>query len=442
MPKQSNHQIICEYYHWNLFQRDDVYYADGRLNHPNLGKHSLGTRDRYLAMSALRELDRKMAASRQGIHPRPDDNIREISIEQVWEQYLTHVARPDVLGGTGPRTQQRYRAVRAKHQVFCLEQSVQYWNDVDKKHVVAYGAYLHKEGYADGTVYLELTLIKQVVKWLIEEEKVLPESHRIRLALRRSEQSDTFCYSREQIRAMVELCHGDPKLLHWLADVIVGLATTGMRAGELASLRWSDVDLVSNIITLPDNRHSGRHQDAGAVRTTKGRRTRRLPIHARLRQVLETLAHRSDGRVFSGPDGGRFLPDSACRIFIRDVIEPLKVQFPTPTGEIGFESGRLHSFRHAFVSQSFLDGAGEGEIRTWVGHTNSRIVERYRHLSNEDARRKMDKIDFLGDAPAPTNDEIKSADSAEKQTSAGAEADVIPKKEQGEAAGPDVPDHR
>jgi hypothetical protein len=90
------------------------------------------------------------------------------------------------------------------------------------------------------------------------------------------------------------------------------------------------------------------------------------------------------------------------------VIEPLKSRFPTPAGEIGFESARIHSFRHAFVSQSFLDGASEGENREWVGHTNSGIVERYRHLRNEDARRKMDRIDFFGDAAevSKTKDQI------------------------------------
>jgi integrase len=77
-----------------------------------------------------------------------------------------------------------------------------------------------------------------------------------------------------------------------------------------------------------------------------------------------------------------------------------KAKFPTPAEEIGFADARLHSFGHASVSQAILDGASEGEIREWVGHTNSRIVERYRHLRNEDARRKIDKIDFLGGAPA------------------------------------------
>ncbi len=47
-------------------------------------------------------------------------------------------------------------------------------------------------------------------------------------------------------------------------------------------------------------------------------------------------------------------------------------------------------------------GGGHGwcspEIRERVDHADSRIVERYRHLSDDDARRKMTKISFFNTA--------------------------------------------
>jgi integrase len=76
---------------------------------------------------------------------------------------------------------------------------------------------------------------------------------------------------------------------------------------------------------------------------------------------------------------------------------------------VGFEHGRLHSFRHYFVSQAFLGGVSEGEIREWVGHRDSRIVERYRHLRNDEARKKMNKIEFFAnDAGEPKNEATES----------------------------------
>ncbi len=68
--------------------------------------------------------------------------------------------------------------------------------------------------------------------------------------------------------------------LKWLADAILALATTGMRIGELIAMRWTDIDLASGAITVPDNRHGGLRRKRGkTVRTTKGGRSRRIPIH-------------------------------------------------------------------------------------------------------------------------------------------------------------------
>ena len=80
-------------------------------------------------------------------------------------------------------------------------------------------------------------------------------------------------------------------------------------------------------------------------------------------------------------------------------MDPLSANFPTPDGEAGFRDARFYSFRHYFVSKAFIQGAGEGEIRSWVGHTDSRIVERYRHLSDDDARRKMRGLELVKPVP-------------------------------------------
>jgi hypothetical protein len=93
-------------------------------------------------------------------------------------------------------------------------------------------------------------------------------------------------------------------------------------------------------------------------------------------------------------------PRNVRTVFIREVVEPLRARFPTPAGEIGFADGQLHSLRFFFFffffcSQAFLGGASEGEIRDWLGRTDSKLVELYRHLRNDDAQRKMGAIDFL-----------------------------------------------
>ncbi len=92
------------------------------------------------------------------------------------------------------------------------------------------------------------------------------------------------------------------------------------------------------------------------------------------------------------------------------MIEPLKERFPTPEGQIGFEHGRIHSFRHYFCSRALMSGASEGEVREWLGHTDSKMVEHYRHLRTEDAARRIAGTSFL---PA---EEVRPSDDADSKT--------------------------
>jgi integrase len=207
--------------------------------------------------------------------------------------------------------------------------------------------------------------------------------------------ADTYAYSPAEVHAMIKHCCDQSKL-EWLGKVLTALAYTGCRIGELCSLRWSDVDLATNTLHVLDERSSAKKRKTGVVRTTNGKRSRKIPIHPELKKLLAKLPHHVDGYVFHSMQGKRLRTRNTLAEFIKKVITPLKARFTTPLGDIGFEDGRLHSFRHFFCSQAFLGGASEGEIRDWLGHAESKMVEHYRHLRNKESQRKMQNIDFLG----------------------------------------------
>ncbi|OAI46012.1 hypothetical protein AYO44_12075 [Planctomycetaceae bacterium SCGC AG-212-F19] len=392
--KPNRPQNVCEFFAWRLFQRDGVYYADGRTGKYNLGKHSLGTRDHEQALTALRLLDRQKAVELGLASPAVGNAAMPLGLAEGWELYLSDCGRAQVMCGASPTTLKRYRAVRDKHLKFCQKHGIRSWTEVNRDNVQRYGNQLTKDKYAYRTVYLELTLLKSAHGWLVEQGK-LPPSCRFTLPLRKPEGTDAYCYSKAEVAAMDEHCRRTPALL-WLANVIIGLACTGLRISELAALRWTDLDPEFRTIHLTDERASSRRYALGNVRTIKGRRGRSLPVHAELKSVLQGMPRHHDGRIFHGPLGGKLKPDTVRNIFTREVIAPLKKQFPTPAGEIGFEQGRLHSFRHYFCSQAFLDGAAEADIKEWLGHRDSKMVAHYRHLRSEDSHRKMQQIDFLG----------------------------------------------
>ena len=102
--------------------------------------------------------------------------------------------------------------------------------------------------------------------------------------------------------------------------------------------------------------------------------------------------------VFRGPRDGKLKPDTVRTILIRDVLEPLKEQFPVAGGERGFEHGRPHSFRHYFCSAAVNGGTPMALLMEWLGHQDSAMVRHYYHLHDTESQEQMQKLDFAGDA--------------------------------------------
>jgi integrase len=396
MPKKRTKELITgKHFQWRLGQRDGVYYADGRSNRPNAGRHSLGTRDRAKALEELKRLDVVKAvafglADRRSLDQPAADVL---SLEEGRRRYEAHVARPPVTGGVKRSSAKRYRAVLDKFLKFARGLGITAWTQVTMDVLKRYATWLHDKGYAYATQYLELTTILQVLKWM-RREKLLPRTKVPRLSLSKPGETTTYCWKREEVAAIVEFCRAHPELA-WLADVVAALACTGMRISELAGLRWSDVDLANRMIRLTDESTRGRRRGRPEPRTLKSGRSRSFPIHDDLLPMFARLQRHTDGVVFHGPLGGRLKPDTVRNALVRDVIAAIAPRFPTPAAGTGFEHGRLHSFRHYFCSQCANDGVAEAAVMEWLGHRDSAMVRHYYHLHDAEAKRQMQRVQFL-----------------------------------------------
>jgi integrase len=396
---RKKERIVGRYFSWLIGKRNDVFVADGRANHPNdLGRHSLGTRDRQQAMERLARLDLIKGvelglADRSLLDAVPDAFL---SLDEGRRLYLEHVRRPPVLGGAGESTQKRYRAVLDKFIPFAHKEGVRNWQSVTKKLLEAYGAWLDEENYSLATEYLELTTLKQIMGWLAAE-KHIPTSCLFALPLEKPQGTSTYCYKPKEVQNMIAHCLAHTPLV-WLGEVIIGLATTGLRIGELASLRWKDFDFQNKMIRLTDDRSRATRANRRRVRATKTHRDRVLPMQRDLYDLLQRMTHNPDGLVFHGPLGGRLKPDTVRNVLVREVLESLAKESSNPPEEKGFRQGRLHSFRHYFCSVCANYRVPEHVLMTWLGHQDSKMVRHYYHLFQEESQRQMAKIEIWKEA--------------------------------------------
>ena len=289
MPRHSKNETINgRYFRWKLARRDGAWTADGRSgNCRDLGRRSLGTRDRNEALQLLRELD-VVQAVENGLADESALTSRdtaEVDLNQGVQLYMADRERPEVAEGVSAATRKRYRAVFDKFAPFARKHGILHWAAVTKAVLLDYLRSLEKKGYAQATLYLEATTVKQLIRWLVGEQK-LSASALISLTLRKPAGSNTYCWRPEEVTAMIDHCRSSPAL-EWLGDVIVALALTGMRISELGSKRWADIDFDANIVRIsndPDDRKLSTQR-----RRTKNRRDRMLPIHSDLRKVLERI---------------------------------------------------------------------------------------------------------------------------------------------------------
>ena len=344
-------------------------------------------------MQLLPQLDR-VRAEDLGLIPKSEARTERgepLPLEDGRKLYETHCKRSRATGGVKGSTWKRYRTVFDKFVQFAPSKGISTWNAVTADTLDAYASHLEDNGYQHKTLVNELTTLKQAIKWMIEAGH-LHGKQPIELKLRRAESVPHYCYRRAEVAAMLKLS-AQGEQTAWLTWVITALACTGLRIAELASLRWADIDLESGMLRLTDETGAARGKDKR--RELKSGRSRSFPIHPDLKAILGKIPRR--GRyVFYGPRGGRLKPDTVRRVFIREVIEPLAKQFPTDEGERGFKDGRFHSFRHYFCSTCANSGVPERMVMDWLGHADIEMIRHYYHLHDEEARRRMNTINFLG----------------------------------------------
>jgi len=151
---------------------------------------------------------------------------------------------------------------------------------------------------------------------------------------------------------------------------------TGMRAGELAGLHWSDVDF--------DKRQLQVHRSYAGP--TKSGRTRIIPILDQLLPVLREWRLRNPLPIVFPNKVGKMYRESD-RVF-QEIFQKCLLR-------AGLERIRFHDLRHTFASHWMMNDGSLYRLRDILGHSTIKMTEHYAHLAphlyKEDyARLEMD----------------------------------------------------
>lgn len=141
-----------------------------------------------------------------------------------------------------------------------------------------------------------------------------------------------------------------------------------MRSGELYSLRWTDVDLVTGKINI--SKAWTRYNGEGPTKTAKNRI---CPISNECRKFLEKL------KLQYAKDSEYVLP----RIWEWDQGEQARV-LKSFCQEIGITPIKFHDLRATFITQMLNNGVPLSKVMAIVGHSSLKTTQGYLRLSGKD----------------------------------------------------------
>lgn len=121
------------------------------------------------------------------------------------------------------------------------------------------------------------------------------------------------------------------------SPVVIAALNTGMRKGEILSLKWESVDLRHNRILLE--------------RTRNGKR-REIPINDTLRKTLQGITRRLD------------IPFVFFDAVTEKPYKDVKRSFNTALRKAGITDFHFHDLRHTFASHLVMAGVDITSIKT------------------------------------------------------------------------------
>jgi integrase len=335
------------------------------------GKHcrvSLKTRNRKVAV------DRAVALANSMQEGTYQSRGPEVTIAAAREAFLAFVA----MEGRALNTRTRYAAELRTFLDFCEARKVTKLTRVTPLVVDAYRAERRKT-CSPSTVFMETMVVKQLLRWCQSRRLIAVNplaDYRVPNVISKKRPSPTL----QEVQAILSASR--PRLQRILAT----LAFAGPRIGELRQLRVEDVDLVSGWI----------HVESREGAETKTRRSRKIPIHPILQEILKE--QRSAGPWFFRTAASENSPEDCQPIAPRKINK----HFQKVAAAVGLTVGvkangyTIHSLRHFFETFTVNSRIPQPVVDTWMGHQGVRSMGKvYYELADAESQRFMRDVPFL-----------------------------------------------
>ena len=208
-----------------------------------------------------------------------------------------------------------------------------------------------------------------IVRYLTseEEQRLFTALHKRKLRLQQERASANEWRKARRYPLLTEIKnHEYAEHIHPMIEVSI---TTGLRKGELTSLKKSQVNLNQRYLS----------------QLGKNGKTRHIPLNDIAHQALKTwMAQTNSEYVFPSPEN----PNQP--------IGSVSSAWKTLLKEAKITHFRWHDLRHHFASKLVMAGVDLNTVRELLGHSDIKMTLRYAHLAPEHKANAVAKLQFNG----------------------------------------------
>jgi len=304
-------------------------------------------RTREEALLALESERRRVFANEYGL----SQKAKDVTFFNIAVQYLENYAK--VNNRAWKRDKDCLKNMKAFFGNCCLK-------DITPFQIEKYKAHRLHQGVKPGTVNRELSVLKRVfnlaIDWNMAEEnpvrrvKFFQQPEPKERILSEGEERKLISASSEHLR-----------------PIIITALNTGMRLGEILSLKWRQINL--------------RKREIEVIKTKSGRK-RVIPINDVLFEILNGLK-REDEFVFIYRDSRTNRPRP---------VKSIRHSFTNACRRAEIKGLTFHDLRHTFASRLVEKGIDLITVKELLGHSSVKTTERYTHTLKKEKERAVETL--------------------------------------------------
>jgi len=223
---------------------------------------------------------------------------------------------------------------------------------------------IHDKIRKPATINREMACLRHIMSKAVEWDIIERDPFKKGKSLHLKENNKRLRFlSEDEITRLLNACPP------YLRNVVACAVNTGMRRGEMLSLKWDQVR--NGLIYL---------------NKTKTNEARQIPINDALNAVFKEIRKKQQLKskhVFTYQ--GKRITDS------------VRVPFNTSMKRAGIVGFRFHDLRHTFASQLILHGGDLKDVQELLGHKSMTMTLRYAHLTQEHKKKAVNLLNKLTD---------------------------------------------